>query len=72
MGKRPLHSLREVLLMPWLGPSSSLNLISATVPIAMERGLQMSMRLCLSQNDFDEIALATYILLYGQPSKLCA
>lgn len=66
MGKRPLHSLRDVLLMSWLGPSSSFNLIIATVPTAKERELQMSMKLCLSQSDFDEIAVVTtYILLYG-------
>lgn len=73
MGKRPLHSLRDVLLMSWLGPSSSFNLIISTVPTAKERELQMSMKLCLSQSDFDEIAVVTtYILLYGQLSKFCA
>lgn len=73
MGKRPLHSLRDVLLMSWLGPSSFFNLIIATVPTAKERELQMSMKLCPSQNDFDEIAVVTtYILLYGQLSKFCA
>lgn len=59
MGTRPLHSLRGVLLMPWLGPSSSSYVISATVLPAKGRELHMSMKLCLlaAKQIFDNTAV---------------
>lgn len=46
--------------MPWLGLSSSLDVISATVLPAIERELQMSMKLCLlaATQIFDHIGVA--------------
>ena len=62
MGTRPLHSHSTgVLLMRWLGVSSSLYVLSATVLPAMERELHMSMKLCLlaAKQIFDHIAVVT-------------